>query len=66
MNIHSGLQLETQLLKEVHAWEAENGRQFLVNSVSFLQLLEETLHSEEAQRENRKVCHCPVAIDPGF
>lgn len=53
------LQLEAQLLKDVPAWEAENGRQFLVNSEPFLQLLEETLYAEGAQRESRKVCHDP-------
>lgn len=55
-SIQLGLQLEAQLLKDVPAWEAGNGRQFLVNSEPFLQLLEETLCAEEAQRESRKVC----------
>jgi hypothetical protein len=59
VNIQPGLQLEAQFLKEVPAWEAENGRQFRINSVPFLQLLEETLCAEEAQRESRKVCHNP-------
>jgi len=58
-SIQLGLQLEAQLLKDVPAWEAENGRQFLVNSEPVLQLLEDTLYAEEAQRENRKVCHGP-------
>ena len=53
-NIQLGLQLEAQLLKEVPAWEVHNGRQFLINSVPFLHLLEETLCAEEAQRESRK------------
>jgi len=58
-NSQLGLQLEAQLLKEVPAWEAANGRQLFVNSEPFLQLLEETLSVEETQRESRKVCHGP-------
>lgn len=62
-SIQLGLQLEAQLLKDVPAWEAGNGRQFLVNSEPFLQLLEETLCAEEAQRESRKVCGDHLSVN---
>ncbi|GAA5868389.1 hypothetical protein JCM8547_002175 [Rhodosporidiobolus lusitaniae] len=46
--------LEAELRALIPQWEAENGRPFLVNGVSFIEGLDEQIRQEEMEKENRK------------
>ncbi|CAN9507276.1 unnamed protein product [Ophioblennius macclurei] len=55
--LHKSLpKLESKLKAEIEAWEAEQGREFLVNNMKFLQYVEEQweLHREEKEREKQE------------
>lgn len=49
------MQLEAELRALIPQWEAENGRPFLVNGVSFIDGLDEQIRAEELEKENKKV-----------
>uniref|UniRef100_A0A0K3CIC3 BY PROTMAP: gi/472584167/gb/EMS21773.1/ microtubule associated protein [Rhodosporidium toruloides NP11] gi/647394509/emb/CDR35739.1/ RHTO0S01e06040g1_1 [Rhodosporidium toruloides] n=1 Tax=Rhodotorula toruloides TaxID=5286 RepID=A0A0K3CIC3_RHOTO len=46
--------LEAELRALIPQWEAENGRPFLVNGVSFIDGLDEQIRAEELEKENKK------------
>ncbi|BGP27094.1 Microtubule bundling protein [Rhodotorula toruloides] len=46
--------LEAELRALIPQWEAENGRPFLVNGVSFIDGLDEQVRAEELEKENKK------------
>ncbi|GAA5832060.1 hypothetical protein JCM11251_002804 [Rhodosporidiobolus azoricus] len=46
--------LEAELRALIPQWEAEHGRPFLVNGVSFIEGLDEQIRAEEMEKENRK------------
>ena len=48
-------QLEKELMISVPTWEDEYRRPFLVNGVSILEVLSDTINASNAGKENRKV-----------
>uniref|UniRef100_A0A672H6X7 Protein regulator of cytokinesis 1b n=1 Tax=Salarias fasciatus TaxID=181472 RepID=A0A672H6X7_SALFA len=56
--------LESKLKAEIDAWENEQGREFLVNNMKFLQYVEEQweLHRQEKEREKQERVNMSTGI----
>lgn len=48
-------QLEKKLKAQIDAWECEQGRDFLVNGLKFLQYVEEQWEQHRAEKEREKL-----------
>lgn len=51
----AALQLEKKLKAQIEAWECEQGRDFLVNGLKFLQYVEEQWEQQRAEKEREKL-----------
>lgn len=50
----AAFQLEKKLKAQIDAWECEQGRDFLVNGLKFLQYVEEQWEQQRAEKEREK------------
>ncbi|XP_029986981.1 protein regulator of cytokinesis 1b [Sphaeramia orbicularis] len=54
--LHKNLpKLEKKLRAQIESWEAEQGQEFLVNGVKFLQYVEEQVELHQLEKENQKL-----------
>lgn len=51
----SAIQLEKKLKAQIDVWECEQGRDFLVNGLKFLQYVEEQWEQQQAEKEREKL-----------
>lgn len=51
----AAFQLEKKLKAQIDAWECEQGRDFLVNGLKFLQYVEEQWEQQRAEKEREKL-----------
>lgn len=55
LGLLAAFQLEKKLKAQIDMWECEQGRDFLVNGLKFLQYVEEQWEQQQAEKEREKM-----------
>lgn len=62
----SALQLERKLKAQIEVWECEQGRDFLVNGLKFLQYVEEQWELQRVEKEKEKMARVGLLVPKVF